>query len=170
MGSRPWRTGGSVELRIDAPAREAYDAVADVTRTGERSPECRAAEWLPGSPPAVVGARFRGRNRSGIARWSRVCEVIEADPGRGFAFRTVPERWDPSRRDSTTWSYTFEVDGDGTLVVHSYEITLLPSPLFRAVYGRLLPDHRDMRPQMRATLEALRSSLETRPAAEPRAD
>ena len=164
MVSRHWRTEGSVELFVDAPPAAVYDAVADVTRTGERSPECRAAEWLPGSVKAAVGARFRGRNRSGIARWSRVCEVVVADPGRAFAFRTVPERRDPSRRDSTTWSYAFEAEGDGTRVVHSYEITQLPSPFFRAVYGRLLPDHRDMRPQMLATLEALRSSVENTPA------
>jgi hypothetical protein len=165
MGSRPWRTEGSVELLVDAPPRVVYDVVADVTRTGERSPECRSAEWLPGSVEGAVGARFRGRNRSGVARWSRVCEVLVADPGRAFAFRTVPERRDPSRRDSTTWSYTFEPDGDGTRVVHSYEITQLPSPFFRAVYGRLLSHHRDMRPQMLATLEALRSSVENSPAA-----
>lgn len=165
MVARPWRTEGSVELLVDAPPRVVYDAVADVTRTGERSPECRAAAWLAESVPGTTGARFRGRNRSGIARWSRVCEVVAADPGQAFAFRTLPERRDPSRRDSTTWSYAFEPEGGGTRVVHSYEITQLPSRFFRALYGRLLPHHRDMRPQMQATLEALRSSLENNPPA-----
>lgn len=157
-----WRSEGEVELLIAAPPDVVYAAVADVTRTGERSPECRKAEWLPGPVPATVGARFRGRNRSGLARWSRVCEVIEAEPGRSFAFRTVPERFDPSRRDSTTWRYTLAVDPDGrTRVTHSYEITLLPLALFRALYGRLLPHHRDMRPQMAETLQALKASLES---------
>jgi hypothetical protein len=101
---RRWRTDGDVSIEIAATPNEVYAAVADVTKTGERSPECRAAEWLSGAAPGTVGSRFRGRNRSGIARWSRVCEVIAAEPGRRFAFRMVPERIDLSRRDSTTWS------------------------------------------------------------------
>jgi uncharacterized protein YndB with AHSA1/START domain len=160
VSARSWRTSGSVEEHVDAPPEVVYAAVADVTTTGERSAECRAAEWLPGSAAGAVGARFRGRNRSGVARWSRVCEVVEAEPGRAFAFRTVPDRIDPSRRDSTTWRYTFEPDGDGTRVTHSYEITQLPLRLFQALYGRILPHHRDMRPQMAGTLAALKRQVE----------
>lgn len=155
-----WLTEGSVETFIAASPGDVYEAVADVTRTGERSEECHAAEWLPGTEPGRVGSRFRGRNKSGVARWSRVCEVIDSEPGARFAFRTVPERLDPSRRDSTTWSYSFDVDGTGTRVTHSFEITMLPSQPFRALYGRLLPHHRDMRPQMAATLDALKRSIE----------
>lgn len=157
---KTWRTSGSVETVIDAPPDAVYEAIADVTRTGERSAECHTAEWLPGSQPGEAGARFRGRNRSGVARWSRVCEIVEAEPGRVFAFRTVPERIDVSRRDSTTWRYELEPAGDGTKVTHSYEITMLPSAPFRALYGRLLPHHRDMRPQMAETLAGLKRSLE----------
>ncbi|MCW2712672.1 MAG: hypothetical protein JWP24_2866 [Marmoricola sp.] len=68
--------------------------------------------------PGSVGAVFRGRNRVRLAaRWSR-CEVVAAEPGRAFAFRTLPERLDPSRRDSTTWSYRLEPTADGTRVEH----------------------------------------------------
>jgi hypothetical protein len=162
--SRPWRTRGAVSLSLEAPPRDVYDHLADVARIGERSPECRTAEWLDGPPPGRVGARFRGYNRSGLAaRWSRICEVVDADPGRSFAFRTVPERWDPSRRDSTTWSYRLQPEAAGTRLTHSYEITLLPSPFFRAVYGVLLPHHRDMRPQMLQSLELLKGILEREP-------
>ena len=160
MARRAWRTEGSVDTFIAAPPREVYAAVADVTRTGERSPECRAAEWLSGSAPGQVGSRFRGRNRAGLVRWSRVCEVTANDPGSRFVFRTVPERLDLSRRDSTTWSYTFVPEGDGTRVTHSYEITMWPTQPFRALYGWILPHHRDMRPQMAETLAALKASLE----------
>ena len=103
----------------------------------------------------MVGARFRGHNRSRLARWTRVCEVLEAQPGRAFAFRTVPERFDPSRRDSTVWRYDLVPDGERTLVRHSYEIVVPPLALFRAIYGVLLPQHLDMRPAMRHTLDAL---------------
>jgi hypothetical protein len=153
--AREWLTGGSVERVVDAPAVEVYRVVADVTSTGQRSDECHRVEWLDGANAAVVGARFRGHNRVGPARWSRVCEVVDARPGEAFAFRTVPERWDPTRRDSTTWRYDLEPDGDRTRVRHSYAITLAPARPLKAVYGVLLPHHRDMRPAMKHTLDAL---------------
>jgi hypothetical protein len=157
-----WQRRGSVECTIDASADAVYALVSDVTSTGERSSECKAADWLPGAAPGTVGARFRGRNRVGrLIRWSRVCEVVAADPGREFAFRTVPERIDLSRRDSTTWRYQLEPEGEGTRVTHSYDITMMPGRLFQAVYGRLLPHHKDMRPQMAETLENLKRSLES---------
>ena len=154
---RAWRRTGSVELVVPADPDAVYAVISDVTRIGERSPECHAAAWLPGAPAGSVGAVFRGSNRVGwAARWSRRCEVIAAERGRSFAFRTLPERWDVSRRDSTIWRYDLHAVDGGTRVVHSYEITQPPLRPLRAVYGVLLPDHRDMRPQMQINLEALR--------------
>jgi hypothetical protein len=94
-----------------------------------------------------------------VIRWSRVCEVTTAEPGRSFAFRTIPIRIDPSRNDSTTWSYTLTAEGSGTRVTHSYSITTPPLAPFKTIYGRLLPHHRDMRPHMTHTLESLRDKL-----------
>lgn len=155
-----WRKDGNVELVIAATPDEIYRVVSDVTSTGERSNECRSASWLPHGPQsAELGARFRGRNRSRLARWSRVCEVIEAEPGRRFAFRTLPERLDPSRADSTTWRYERSPHPEGTLVRHSYEITRFPRRPFMGLYGVLLPQHKDMRPAMRYTLNCLAKTL-----------
>jgi hypothetical protein len=159
----PWRTGGSVSVYIDATPDDVYAHVSDVTRIGERSPECHSARWLDGARPGAVGARFRGHNRSGVAaRWSRTCEVVDAVPGRSFAFRTLPQR-DPTRRDSTTWAYDLQPQGPGTQVTHSYEITMMPLPPMRALYGILLPQHRDMRPQMLESLQTLKALLEHNP-------
>jgi len=52
-------------------------------------------------------------------------------------------------------------------VTHAYEITKLPLQPFRALYGRMLAHHRDMRPAMADTLAALKVELEERPAHEP---
>jgi hypothetical protein len=150
--ARAWRDEGSLECVIDADAGAIYARIADVSTAGDRSVECRSCEWLPGVAPGTVGARFRGRNRSALARWSRVCEVTEAEPGRRFSFRTVPERFDPTRADSTTWSYLLVPEETGTRVPHAYRIKWL--------YGQLFPQHRDVRPQMRHTLETLRAELE----------
>lgn len=159
---RSFRTEGTVSLHIDAAPRVLYDIVADITRTGERSPECRTCTWLPGPPPGTVGARFRGHNKAHHLRWSRVCEVVAADPGSEFAFRTVPERVDRTRRDSTIWSYTFTPERRGTLVTHSYRITLLPARPLLWLYCRIMPQHTDMRPQMLQNLEALRQQTTSR--------
>lgn len=159
MTGRQWRTSGSVELTIDAAPTDVYALISDVARIGERSPECRTAEWVSGVP-GTVGAVFRGRNRVGwAARWSRRCEVTQAEPGAAFAFRTVPERFDPSRRDSTTWTYELTPVEGGTHVRHSYEITRLPLQPFRTVYGIVFSAHRDMRAQMAHNLAVLDRQL-----------
>ncbi|MGU3585824.1 hemerythrin domain-containing protein [Rhodococcus sp. C26F] len=161
---RSFRTEGAVELWIDAPAEKLYDTVADVTRIGDRSPECRSCAWLPGRTPGAVGSRFRGRNRAHHMHWSRVCEVTTAERGRVFEFRTVSDRRNPLYHDSTTWSYTFTTDGDGTRVTHAYRIHTLPYRPLLALYSRIQPQHRDMRPQMQQNLESLQRQLVVGPS------
>jgi hypothetical protein len=162
MGSarRPWRTGGEVTLHIDAPPERLYDLVADVGSTPTRSHEVQGCDWISGAP-ATVGSRFRGSNRSGLIRWSRVCEVVSATTGEDFAFRTVPERWDITRGDSFLWGYHFEPEGTGTRVTHCYSVVKPPAPWLLAVYGMLMPHHRDARPALRHTLQKLQVAAES---------
>jgi hypothetical protein len=148
---------GEVTVHVEASPDAVYDLVADVTRIGELSPECVSARWL-GAEQGVPGARFQGRNVSKwIIRWSRVCEVVTADPGREFAFRTIRTRLRP---DSTAWRYRFEPSGDGTDVTESYEIVELPPKPLQALFTKLLPHHTDMRPHMERTLEAIKRVVE----------
>ncbi len=162
MGERAygsWRAGGSAELFIEAVPAAVYARVSDVTGTGARSLECRRCEWLPGARPGAPGSRFRGSNRTGLARWARTCEVTRAVPGEVFEFRTLPERFDVTRRDSTTWGYEIQADGAGSLVRHYYEITQPPSRPLRAIFGWALPHHKDMRPHLEHTLRSLQGEL-----------
>ncbi|MFI5268967.1 MAG: SRPBCC family protein [Chloroflexota bacterium] len=126
-------------MQIEAAPLATYGLVADVTRMGEYSPECFRCLWLDGDGPRV-GARFRGTNKFGVVRWSRVCEVVAAEPGRELAFRTLPLF---PYADSTTWRYTFQPADAGTWVTESYEITKLPRwmQLVEVISGRpkLLP-------------------------------
>jgi hypothetical protein len=151
------RTSGEVTILIGADPATLYGLVADVTRIGEFSPECHDAQWQDGAGAPVAGARFRGRNAARWIRWSRQCEVVTAEPGREFSFRTIPT-W--LKRDSTVWTYRFSPASDGTEVTESYEITRLPPRPFVAVIRRLLPHHLDMRPQMQQTLESLKTTAE----------
>ena len=112
-----------MSLEVEAAPDRVYGLVADVTRMGEYSPECYSCRWLDRATAPVVGARFRGANRFGLAWWARVCEVLAAEPGHEFAFRTVVAF---PFLDSTTWRYRFEPSGGGTLVTESYEITKMP--------------------------------------------
>lgn len=151
-------TSGQVTVHVEASPGAVYDLVADVTRIGEFSPECRRAEWLDDARRATPGARFRGRNIANkLSRWSRTCEVLTANAGREFSFRTVPA---PTKPDSNVWSYRFQPAGDGTDVTESYEVVKLPPPPLLALYRHLLPHHMDMRPHLRRTLEAIKRTAE----------
>ncbi|GAB1817228.1 hemerythrin domain-containing protein [Herbidospora sp. RD11066] len=152
------RPGGSVSRVIAADPAHLYGWVADVTRTPEWSPETRRCTWLGDERGA--GARFEGFNVYGPWRWSRQCEVVTADPGREFAFRTVPA--DGGVTDSTIWSYRFEPADGGTRVTHGYEmVRLMPSGAQRTA-ALLMPRHRDRRPDMARSLDRLADLIEGR--------
>src|SRR6266446_5366682 len=78
-------------IRIAAPADLIYDLVADVTSTGNGSPECRRVEWLGASAKAVTGARFRGHNRWRGFTWWRNATIARAIRGQEFAFKPNPD-------------------------------------------------------------------------------
>jgi hypothetical protein len=105
---------------IAAPAELIYDMVADVTSTGDRSPECRRVEWLGEPAKAVTGARFRGHNRWRGFSWSRTATITRADRGHEFTFRTEPGRG--IYHDTTTWCYRFEPADGQTRVTESYDL------------------------------------------------
>lgn len=148
--------GDSVTLRIAAPAERIYDIVTDVAGMGRLSPECTGGRWLGDATGPAVGARFRGTNRRGIARWSTTNEVVVADPGREFAFET--------QQSGMRWTYRLEPDGDGTLVTEE-RTAFKPRPLLARVFTTLAlggtDDHDDeLRAGMQATLERLRAVAE----------
>lgn len=99
----------TASVTIAADADTLWDMVGDVTRMGEWSPECTGGRWIGKRKEPVVGARFVGFNRRGVARWFTTNEVVEAERGRAFAFRT--------RETGVVWGYRFEPDGDGGTVV-----------------------------------------------------
>ena len=86
--------------------------------------------------------------------------MINATRGEEFAYRTVPERLDPTRRDSSLWGYHFEPEGAGTRVTHYYSLVQPPEPWLLTLYGILMPHHRDARPALRHTLEQLKAADE----------
>ena len=149
---------GEAAVEVAAAPEAVYDLVADVTRMGDWSPECRRCAWANEARQAVPGARFRGWNRWKGMRWSRLNEVVVADRGQEFAFRTIPGF---PYRDSTLWSYRFEPapDGRATRVTESFNVVKAGPiiKLFERVSGR--PDQ--TRAALHATLARIKAAAES---------
>ncbi|MGH9918533.1 MAG: SRPBCC family protein [Nitrososphaerales archaeon] len=88
---------------IHASPEEVYAAISDVTRMGEWSEECSACEWHEGSTGPAEGASFDGHNRNGEHNWTTQGRVIQAEPGRAFAFECSMNDFHYS-----TWGYVLE--------------------------------------------------------------
>jgi hypothetical protein len=155
-------TRGEAAIRVEAPPGDVYALVSDVTRMGEWSPETTSADWVDGATGPEVGARFKGRNRHGLARWSTTPRVVAADPGREFAFTTT---W--LGKDNTRWTYRFEPDGSGTRVTESFEM-LVDVPWYFTTSERWLMKVKDRKADLEAamaeTLERLKVAVEGSPS------
>ncbi|GGJ45157.1 SRPBCC family protein [Streptomyces brasiliensis] len=127
------------EVMVDASVEAVWRVVADVTRTSEWSHECHRVTWLRGATAAAPGARFRGHNRSGRLRWSRVCEIVALEAPCLISWRTIAT---PLFPDSTVWSIALEPVGTGTRVVQTYR-TGDPPRWFSWIVGKLVPAHLD---------------------------
>lgn len=105
----------SVERVVAAPAERVWALVSDVTRMGDWSPETVGGAWIGGASAPAEGARFRGRNRNGWHRWSTVCTVTAAEPGRSFAFRVTA-----GPLGVAEWAYMIEPTGQSCHVTESW--------------------------------------------------
>lgn len=141
----------SVSRTIAAPAEELWSLIADITRMGEWSPETTGASWIKGADGPVKGARFRGNNTHGKKSWSTVCEIVDCEPGKTFAFDATagPIRY-------AQWRYEFEPTDGGTVVTETW--TDRRGPIFKYT-GKFISGVADRathnKATMTATLEAL---------------
>ena len=150
-------TRAAISIAIDAPPRAVYDLIADLTRMGEWSPECVACEWL--TSERGQGARFKGRNRRGLARWSTLAEILVTDPPRELSFATLHQE-----RPATRWTFALEPITNGTRLTESFEAVHTPT-LFGLAERLVI---RDRQQQLEAgithTLGAIKAAAEPRPA------
>ena len=143
-------------LHIEAPADRIYEIVTDIAQMGRLSPECTGGRWLDEATGPAVGARFKGSNKRGWARWSTTNEVVAADPGKVFSFET--------QQSAARWTYTLEPEGTGTLVTESREL-FKKRPTVAVVFTKLLLGGEDghdeeLRAGMQQTLERLKAIAE----------
>ncbi len=147
-------TTDSVDRYIDAPPEALYAVVADITRTPELSDEILSCTWLDGATKAVVGARFKARNKAGHGpAWGNRPVIVTVEPGREIAWsRTEPFA------GTVEWRYRFVPEGTGTRVTESYTVTKPLTIVGWFVIGGLygLKDRRtDLRNGMNDTLTRL---------------
>ena len=127
-----------VAITAETDIDEVWNVVRDVTRVGEWSHECVGAEWLAGADAPVPGARFRGRNRAGVFRWGRMCEIVSADPYE-LVWITVPTALYP---DSSEWRLALATVEGGTRISQQFRVLRAPKAL-AVLYALVIPAHRD---------------------------
>lgn len=150
------RRSCEASIVIGAPIDAVWNVISDVTRVGEWSGECQGCAWLGGAASPVPGARFRGRNRRGSVRWTRLNEVIRAERPDTFVWRTVPRF---PYLDSVEWQIRLSDDGSATQVTEAFDILRLS----RAMEGLLdvfMPAHRDRSADLAGDLGRLKSLIE----------
>ena len=155
MPARP-TPDDSASIEIAAPPQRIWDVVVDIARMGRLSPECTGGRWLDGATGPAVGARFKGSNKRGWARWSTTNTVVVADEPTEFAFET--------KDSGTRWRYRIDANGASSTVTESRE-EFLDRPLLARIYARVAlggaESHDDeMRAGLRATLERLKAVVE----------
>lgn len=149
----------SVAVTVDAEIDDVWDVVKDVRRVGEWSHECVGATWLGDATSAVPGARFRGRNRAGVFRWGRVCEIVSAEPYE-LVWRTVPSALYP---DSSEWRIVLDKLGAGTRISQHFRVLRAPKVL-STLYALMIPAHRDRTNALIQDLERLGTAARHLPA------
>jgi uncharacterized protein YndB with AHSA1/START domain len=141
---------------IAASPETVYAAISDVSRMGEWSEECHACEWHEGHNGPVVGASFDGHNRNGEHEWITQAKIIEADPGRAFAFECSMMDFHFS-----TWGYRIEPTESGCRVTEWSEDLRPESAMEFSKQVSGIDDRTERnRRTMSATLERLAKALE----------
>ncbi len=90
--SEPGPLSDEVSLRIEAPPERCTTSSPTSPRWAGSARSAPAGSWLDDATGPAVGARFKGSNKRGFARWSTTNKVVEAEPGPGVQLRDAPER------------------------------------------------------------------------------
>jgi uncharacterized protein YndB with AHSA1/START domain len=143
-------------VTVAASPEAVWSVISDVRRVGEWSGECAGCVWIEGADAPTSGARFRGRNRRGGVRWTRLNEVVLADRPNRLVWRTVARA---PYLDSTEWRMSLAPDGEGTRISESFEVVKM-SRLMERMLWVAMPAHRDRTADLLADLGRLKAVVE----------
>ncbi len=105
-----------VSREIKASPEAVWNAISDVTRMGEWSPECHTCTWNDGATAPAVGVKFTGQNRNGDKEWTTEAEIMECVPGEKFAFDGVF-----GELHFAKWAYVIEPTSEGCKVTEIWD-------------------------------------------------
>ena len=110
---------------INAPVKQVFDYVSDITRHGEWSAD--SVQIVPlSSGPIAVGHQYLSTAQSRGITFKAEIEVTEFGPPKRFAFKGSDETGQFSHR------FTFELQRDGTLVTRQTHLSAnwIQTPIF----------------------------------------
>ena len=145
-------------VHVDAPAQRVWELVSDLPGMGRLSPENAGGTWKGGATGPAVGARFKGRNRNGVRRWSTSVRVTRCEPGAAFAFAVSSVAGIPV----SEWTYLIEPSGDGCEVTETWQDRRpgwFKGPA-GVVTGVMTRDDASTAVNLEATLQALKAVAE----------
>lgn len=146
----------SVSRDIAASPEAAFDALTDISRMGEWSPENHTCTWNEGFSGPEVGAVYTGQNRFQDKEWTTESKITELVPNERFHFDCMVRDFTFSK-----WGYDIEATDSGCRVTeHSQDLrpeaALERSAQISGVSDRATHN----RAGMEATLERLAKALE----------
>lgn len=100
-------------ITVAAPPAVVWEAVGDVRRMPEWSPQVTSVRLPTPEDDIRLGTRFTNLNRLGDLEWVTHGEIVRHEPAREIAFR-IAENY-------TIWSFTLTADGAGTLLTQRRE-------------------------------------------------
>ena len=147
----------SATITVNRPPEAVFEAVSDITRIGDRSPECLSCRWIDDATGAAVGAKFTGDNEAklgpvSLKKWTTTSEVTASEPGKLFEFST---------ENYTTWRYEMEATGEGSTRV-TESVSYPSGDGFRGfLYEKVLNRPNSIEKGMIATLASLKAEIES---------
>lgn len=100
-------------IAIAAPPAVVWEAVGDVRRMPEWSPQVTSVRLRAPEDDIRLGTRFTNLNRLGDLEWVTHSEIVRHEPAQEIAFR-IAENY-------TIWSFTLTADGADTLLTQRRE-------------------------------------------------
>lgn len=149
-------TTGFASVVIERAPAGVFEAIADITRMGDWSPENTAALWVGGPTGPETGARFDGANEAKagpftLKKWTTVSEISEFRPLSIFEF--VTEKY-------TVWRFEFISVGDATQVTQTCSYPPYVG-LQKLVYETLGRRSTSVSNGMQKTLDRIKAALES---------
>ncbi|WP_370618682.1 SRPBCC family protein [Mumia sp. Pv 4-285] len=143
-----------VSIDVDAPPRTVWDALSDLRRMPEWSPQTRRMIVLGRTK---VGAHTINVNRLGWKMWPTTSKVVRYEPQRAIAF-SVPV-------NGTVWTYELEDLGEGrTRIVERREAPEGSTSASKMLVKRFLGGHdgysATLEKDMAATLARIKAAAE----------